>query len=161
MKRISLVVAACTFAAACSPAVEVPSDTANADNKAAAAAAAGPMAGDPMKMMAPAAGDSDATRGYKSAMTGMVDNMPAYVGDPDIDVMKQMRIHHQAAIAMARVELSAGQDAAVRALAKDVITAQQLEIGVIDSWLDRNGDTAASATPGAFSAPVARTSGCG
>jgi uncharacterized protein (DUF305 family) len=91
-----------------------------------------------MAMMAPAEGDSEATRGYKAAMMGMMQDMPAYEGNADIDFMKQMRGHHQAAIAMAQVELAQGQNAEAKALAQEITTAQEREIGVIDAWLAAN-----------------------
>lgn len=90
--------------------------------------------------MAPAAGDTEATRGYKTAMMGQLQGMPAFGGDADLDFMKQMRGHHQAAIDMARVELAQGEDAQAKGLAREIITAQQREIGVIDAWLAAKGD---------------------
>ena len=84
-----------------------------------------------------APGDSIATRGYKSSMNSMMEQMPAFAGDADIDFMRQMRGHPQAAIAMARVELAHGRDAEARTLAQDVITAQEREIQMIDAWLAR------------------------
>ena len=92
-----------------------------------------------MAMMSPAPGDSDATRDYRMAMMGMIQSMPAYSGNADVDFMKLMRVHHQAAIAMARVELARGQNDQAKALAQQIISAQQREIGTIDTWLAGNG----------------------
>ena len=135
MKRLSLIIAACATASACSgeQAATAP------DNSAAMPAtdkmADGHMSESTVGMMAPSAGDSAATRGYKASMMSMMTDMPAYVGNPDIDFMKQMRVHHQAAIAMAQVELTNGAEARAKALAQEIIAAQQREIGVIDAWL--------------------------
>ena len=57
-----------------------------------------------MKMMMPMNSDSTATKGYKQSMITMMSGMPAYTGDADVDFMKQMKGHHQAAINMAKVE---------------------------------------------------------
>jgi uncharacterized protein (DUF305 family) len=103
------------------------------------------MSGSKMDMMAPAAGDSEATRGYKASMVSMMTDMPAYVGNADVDFMKQMRVHHQAAIAMAKVELANGKDAQARTLAEEVITAQEREILMIDAWLAQKGASVAPA----------------
>ena len=140
MKRISLVIAACAVVAACSPdsATETPAPAEGGGMSADHSMGAGAMSADKMGMMAPAAGDSEATRGYKAAMMGMMEGTPAYVGDPDIDFMKQMRGHHVAAIAMARVELAQGQNTEAKALAQEIITAQEREIAVIDAWLAAN-----------------------
>ncbi len=86
-------------------------------------------------MMTPAASDSQATRGYKQSMADMMTKAPPYSGDADVDFMQQMRVHHVAAVAMARTELAHGRDAQARALAQAVIDAQQKEIAQIDRWL--------------------------
>ena len=97
-------------------------------------------------MSTAAAGDPAATRGYKASMNAMMEQMPAFTGDVDVDFMKQMRGHHVAAVAMARVELAHGKDAQARTLAQEVITAQEREIALIDAWLAQQGSAAA---PGA------------
>ncbi len=92
-------------------------------------------------MMTPAASDSQATRGYKQSMADMMTKAPPYSGDADVDFMQQMRVHHVAAVAMARTELAHGRDAEARALAQAVIDAQQKEIGQIDAWLRQRTPT--------------------
>ena len=140
MKRFIPLVAVCAFAAAaCSPEPKVaPADATHKMAAGDSMMADGQMSG-PMAMLAPAAGDSAATREYKAAMMTMMSTMPAYGGNADVDFMKQMRVHHQAAIAMARTELANGQNAEARALAQAVVVAQEREIGTIDTWLAANG----------------------
>ena len=140
MKRLILIAVAAALAVACAPeAPPVATGTADAMPTAESKMAEGHMAEDKMGMMAPAAGDSEATRDFKAAMMGQMEGMPAFGGNADVDFMKQMRGHHQAAIAMARVELAEGQNPQAKALAQAIITAQQREIGVIDTWLTANG----------------------
>ncbi len=135
MKRTSLVLAACALSAACSP-QQAEEPVAAAPEAAAMADTHGKMSGG---MAAASPGDSVATQGYKSAMNTMMAQMPAFTGDADIDFMKQMRGHHVAAVAMARVELAQGKDAQARTLAQEVIAAQEREINMIDAWLARKG----------------------
>lgn len=90
-------------------------------------------------MMTPNAADSDAARGYKQSMADMMTKAPPYTGDADVDFMQQMRVHHVAAVAMARTELAHGKDAKARALAQTVIDTQQKEIEQIDRWLRGKG----------------------
>lgn len=68
------------------------------------------MKGMDMKMM-PSPDDPASTKDYKSAMMKMMQAMPKYSGGADVDFMKQMRPHHQAAIDMAKVVLANGKDA--------------------------------------------------
>ena len=140
MNRLILIAAAGVLAVACSPEPQpAATETADAMPPAESKMAEGHMADGKMGMMAPAAGDSEATRGFKAAMMGQMQAMPAFGGNADVDFMKQMRGHHQAAVAMARVELAQGQNAQAKTLAQEIITAQQREIGVIDTWLAANG----------------------
>lgn len=85
--------------------------------------------------MAPTASDTEATRGYKQSMADMMTTSPPYTGDADVDFMQQMRVHHVAAVAMARTALAYAKNAEARALAQVVIDAQQKEIEQIDRWL--------------------------
>ncbi|WP_244639045.1 DUF305 domain-containing protein [Bosea sp. ANAM02] len=100
-----------------------------------------PQMGDgmPMKTMMPEASDSASTKGYKESMMSMMSRMPAYTGDADVDFMKQMKGHHQAAIDMAKVELAAGKDADAKKLAREIVAAQEKEISTIDAWLKAKG----------------------
>lgn len=97
------------------------------------------MKGMDMKMMMPSASDSASTKGYKSAMMKMMQAMPKFTGDADIDFMNQMKTHHQAAIDMAKVVLAHGKDAETKKLGQEIIAAQQKEIVLIDAWLKKKG----------------------
>ncbi|MDQ3074686.1 MAG: DUF305 domain-containing protein [Pseudomonadota bacterium] len=83
--------------------------------------------------------DSAATKGYKQSMSRMMQGMPPYTGDADVDFNKQMRTHHLAAIDMAQVLLANGKDAESRALATKVIADQEREVAQIDAWLVKRG----------------------
>ncbi len=59
-------------------------------------------------------------------------------GDTDHDFATLMKMHHQGAIDMARVELKDGKNSKMRAMAKRIIDAQQKEIKEFDGWLSAN-----------------------
>lgn len=56
-------------------------------------------------------------------------------GNADRDFVTLMIPHHQAAIDMARIEIEYGHDAALKAMAHEIIAAQEKEIGAMQAWL--------------------------
>jgi len=56
-------------------------------------------------------------------------------GNSDVDFVRLMLPHHQAAIDMARTQLLYGKDPKLRRLAQEIITDQQLEIELMQHWL--------------------------
>jgi uncharacterized protein (DUF305 family) len=62
-------------------------------------------------------------------------------GNSDVDFVRLMLPHHQAALDMAKTELSYGKDAQMRRLAQEIITDQQLEIELTERWLKQREST--------------------
>jgi len=56
-------------------------------------------------------------------------------GDSDLDFVRLMLPHHQAAIDMAKTQLLRGKDPQMRRLAQEIVTDQQLEIELMQRWL--------------------------
>jgi hypothetical protein len=56
-------------------------------------------------------------------------------GNSDIDFVRLMLPHHQAAIDMAKTQLLYGKDPQMRRLAQEIITDQQSEIELMERWL--------------------------
>jgi hypothetical protein len=59
-------------------------------------------------------------------------------GDSDVDFVRLMLPHHQAAIDMAKIQLLHGKDPQMRRLAQEIITDQQLEIELMQRWLKQH-----------------------
>jgi uncharacterized protein (DUF305 family) len=59
----------------------------------------------------------------------------AQSGNSDVDFVRLMLPHHQAAIDMAKTQLLYGKDPQMRRLAQEIITDQQLEIELMQRWL--------------------------
>jgi uncharacterized protein (DUF305 family) len=72
-------------------------------------------------------------------------------GDADLDFVKLMLPHHQAAIDMAKAQLLYGKDPQMRRLAQEIITDQQSEIELMKLWLKQHQSTSpkANQTPAA------------
>jgi uncharacterized protein (DUF305 family) len=56
-------------------------------------------------------------------------------GNSDVDFVRLMLPHHQAAIDMAKTQLLYGKDPQLRRLAQEIITDQQSEIELMQLWL--------------------------
>jgi uncharacterized protein (DUF305 family) len=97
------------------------------------------MQGTPMMQGPMGAGETDqgpAARAYEEAMDSMRRGMAVTPsGDADVDFARMMIPHHQGAIDMAQVELAQGKDPKLRAMAQDIIKAQEGEIATLKDWL--------------------------
>jgi uncharacterized protein (DUF305 family) len=80
---------------------------------------------------------ANGSESMKQMMMGGMDrmqNMPSS-GDTDKDFAMMMKMHHQQGVDMAKIELEQGKSPAMKAMAKQIISAQQKEILRFDQWL--------------------------
>ena len=87
-----------------------------------------------------AADEAPSTAAYRAANARMHGDMTiAFTGNADADFALGMIPHHQGAIDMAQVVLDHGSDPGIRALAEEIIAAQEAEIAFLREWLAENG----------------------
>ncbi|KQR77519.1 CopM family metallochaperone [Rhizobium sp. Leaf341] len=100
----------------------------------------GDMAAPKGGMAAPKGDQGLSSQAFAKANARMHEGMAiTYTGKADVDFAKGMIAHHQGAIDMAKVELEFGTDPELRALAQEVIAAQEAEIARMKAWLAKNG----------------------
>ena len=74
----------------------------------------------------------------QSMMTGMEGMQKLQMsGDTDMDFAMMMKMHHQQGVEMARMEVAHGKSPAMKAMARNIISAQNKEIAKFDQWLAR------------------------
>jgi uncharacterized protein (DUF305 family) len=76
------------------------------------------------------------TESMEKMHTAMASTRPS--GDPDLDFVRLMVAHHEAAIEMAKTELMYGKDAQMRRLSQQIVTDQQSEIELMRLWLKQH-----------------------
>jgi uncharacterized protein (DUF305 family) len=81
-------------------------------------------------------GWSELMRSMEKMHAAMTSLQPSH--DGDVDFVKLMLVHHQAAIDMAQTELMYGKDAQMRRLAQEIITDQKSEIDLMQLWLKQH-----------------------
>lgn len=93
-----------------------------------------------MNAMSENGGTSPAAQAYMRTMDKMHEEMGkiTYSGNADVDFVRSMIPHHQAAIDMAKTLIAHGKDSEIKKLAEDVITAQEQEIDLMEAWLKAN-----------------------
>ena len=85
---------------------------------------------------------------YMQSMNTMHEQMmsASHIANPDVAFATGMIAHHQGAIDMAKIQLKYGKDSEMRALAENIIKAQQIEITQMQTWLSKHKDDKAPTT---------------
>lgn len=78
---------------------------------------------------------------------GTVDAVPRVTDPVDVGFVHDMKVHHAQAVEMSAVLHRRSQDPEVVALALDIMTTQQGQIGIMTGWLDLWGHVQTSTAP--------------
>ena len=91
-------------------------------------------------LMQPKGDGGPSSQAFNGLMGKMRQDMDmTYTGNADVDFVKAMIPHHQAAVDMAKTALAFGKDPEVRTFAEGIIKAQEAEIAWSKEWLKRQG----------------------
>ena len=84
-------------------------------------------------------GAAPSTTAYQTANAKMHKDMAIkYSGNADADFVRGMIPHHQGAVEMAKTLIAFGKDQQIRALAVEIVKAQESEIALMQEWLKKN-----------------------
>jgi uncharacterized protein (DUF305 family) len=78
---------------------------------------------------------------------GMGDATGSVGNRVDVGFAQDMKVHHAQAVAMSAAVHDGSQDPEVVALALDILTTQQAQIGMMSAWLEQWGQTQAASGP--------------
>ena len=83
---------------------------------------------------------SSESHDMKKLMTKGMDSMQTMQmsGDMDKDFAMMMKMHHQQALDMAKMEMAHGKSPEMKAMAKKIVAAQKKEIAQFDKWLAKH-----------------------
>ena len=83
---------------------------------------------------------SSESHDMKKLMTKGMDSMQTMQmsGDMDKDFALMMKMHHQQALDMAKMEIAHGKSPEMKAMAKKIVAAQKKEIAQFDKWLAKH-----------------------
>ncbi|RYZ21840.1 MAG: DUF305 domain-containing protein [Chitinophagaceae bacterium] len=131
---LSLLLAACGAESTSSPAAEFNEDSLHQRDRTDTDA--------PQDTLAAGHGHHETTG--SGGMAGLMQqNMQAMMqqpsrGDADQDFAALMRVHHQGAVDMARLELQQGSDAQLKSMAQSITGSQQKEIATLEAYLQQH-----------------------
>lgn len=109
--------------------------TTGAQTQPSTSAAPAPMGMSPAQMQK-GGGSDEMMKSMKSGMDGM--QKMQISGDTDKDFAMLMKMHHQQALEMAKLEIAHGESPELKAMARKIIKDQTKEIAQLDAWMKKH-----------------------